>query len=170
MPDVQLGEREARLVYLATVYHLGRPGSEVDPVSRQPHGEGLGPVSEVLSSNLANSLERAPVNGAVTLALSEYQLGRLGEALLGLVNELKQVSLSGRSVVPGFIEALRRVFPEETEDADPSGAMDLTAEATMLHRRLAGAILEAQQVIEAARLEQATPARSAHPWWKVWGG
>ena len=169
MPDVQLGEREARLVYLATLYHLGRPGSEVDPVSRQPHGHGLGPVSEVLSSHLASSPESAPVSGAVTLALSEFQLGRLGEALLGLVNELKQVSLSGRSVVPGFIEALRRVFPEESQDGDPSGAMDLTAEATMLRRRLAGAIREAEQATAAAEEQQAA-ARPAHPWWKVWGG
>jgi hypothetical protein len=166
MLDLQLREREARLVYLATLYHLGRPGSEVDPVSRQPHGQGLGPVSEVLRTHL----ESAPAHAVVALALSEYQLGRLGEALLGLVNELKQVSLSGRSVVPGFIEALKWTFPEETEDGDTSGAMDLTAEATMLHRRLAGAIREAEQAIEAAREEQAAAARPAHPWWKVWGG
>ena len=166
MPDVQLHEREARLVYLATVYHLGRPGSEIDPVSRQPHDLGLGPVSEVLHHHIESAGGGAPA--AVTVALSEYQLGRLGEALLGLVNELKQVSLSGRSVVPGFIEALKRAFPDETEDGDASGPMDLTAEATMLRRRLGGAIREAERAYESAREEHPAAARPAHPWWKVW--
>ena len=170
MPDVQLGEREARLVYLATVYHLGRPGSEVDPVSRQPHRLGLGPVSEVLLSHLAGSPGSAPASATVTVALSEYQLGRLGEALLGLVNEFKQVSLSGRSVVPGFMEALQRVFPEESNPRDSSGAMDLTSEATLLHRRLSGAIRDAERAVESAREEQSAAKRPAHPWWKLWGG
>jgi hypothetical protein len=164
MPDVQLTQREARLVYLATLYHLGRPGSEVDPVTRQAHGYGLGPLREPLEAYLA-----APSTAAVTLALSEFQLGRLGEALLGLVNELKQVELSGRSVVGGLMAALVRAFPGEVSAEEPSGAIDLAGEATLLRRRLASAIREAEATIEAAREARESTIAPARPWWKVWG-
>lgn len=164
MPDVQLREREARLVYLATVYHLGRPGSELDPLTRQPHGLGLAPVHELLRTHL----EGAPAHAAVTLALSEYQLGRLGEALLGLVNELKQVGLSGRSVVPGLIEALARVVPGEVSEVDAGAAIDLAGEVTLLHRRLGSALREADTALEGARAEQSEAAALARPWWKIW--
>ena len=164
MPDVQLRQREARLVYLATIYHLGRPGSEVDPVTRQPHRLGLGPIREVLES----SFETQAAQATVTLALSEYQVSRLGEALLGLVNELKQVALSGRSVVAGLMEALGRLFPDEVPPDDPSGAMDLAGEATMLRRRLTTAIREAETAIEEARATAQAALRPSRPWWKWW--
>lgn len=165
MPDVQLTQREARLVYLATLYHLGRPGSEVDLVTRQPLAAGVTPVSEALAAYIEE-----PRAAAVTLALTDYQLGRLGEALLGLVNELKQVDLSGRSVVAGLFEALTRVFPDEVGETGSSGAIDLAGEVTMLRRRLAGAIREAGAATEAARAAEDAAAASARPWWKWWGG
>lgn len=164
MADVQLREREARLVYLATVYHLGRPGSEIDAVTRQPHGLGLGPVREALRARLGEPAAEA----AVTLALSEHQLSRLGEALLGLVNELKQVALSGRSVVPGFMEALARALPGEVPEDDAGDAIDLAGEVTLLHRRLGAALREAEAGVERARAEQSEAAVSARPWWKIW--
>ena len=70
----------------------------------------------------------------------------------------------------GLIEALKRVFPEESDERDPSGAMELTAEAAMLHRRLTGAIREAERSLEATREAEAVAARPAHAWWKVWRG
>ena len=46
-----------------------------------------GPVREAIEPQLQVAV--------VTLELSEYQLHRLGEALLGLVNELTQFELAG---------------------------------------------------------------------------
>jgi hypothetical protein len=165
MPDVQLTQREARLVFLATLYHLGRPGSEVDPVTRQPLALGVTPVSEALAAYL----EEPRAAAAVTLALSDHQLGRVGEALLGLVNELKQVDLSGRSVVAGLFEALTRVFPDEVRAAGSNSVIDLAGEATMLRRRLAGAIREAGSSTEPGRTAAEAAGETARPWWKVWG-
>ncbi|MSP22738.1 MAG: hypothetical protein EXR66_06945 [Dehalococcoidia bacterium] len=163
MLEVQLTQREARLVYLATLYHLGRPGTEIDPMTREPHDLGLRPVHDALLADLEGP------SATATLGLSEYQLGRLGEALLGLVNELKQIELSGRSVVRGLFEALARTFPEEISADDPGGAIDLAGEATMLRRRLASAIRAAEATLEAARAAQQTAVADTRPWWKVWG-
>ena len=38
---LQLTHDEPRLVYLALVYHLGRPGSELDPATKMPAAHGL---------------------------------------------------------------------------------------------------------------------------------
>jgi hypothetical protein len=164
MPELPLRQREVRLVYLATVYHLGRPGSEIDPVTRQPHGYGLRSVRD----GLRTYFEAAPVDSDVVLVLTEYQVSRLGVAILGVVNELKQVGISGRSVVRGLIEALTRVFPDEVTTEDPGGALDLAGEATMLHRRLAGAIRAADAAVEAARAAAEQAAQASRPWWKWW--
>lgn len=162
MPTAQLGSREARLAYLATVYHLGRPGSELDAASLERHDLGLGSVRAALEPLLELAV--------VELELTDYQLHRLGEALYGVVNELKQFELSGgRSTVPGFVDAVTQLFPEVTPE-DPGAALDLTREAVMLRRRLDVALREAAVAVEAARAAQALEAEAARrPWWKVWG-
>lgn len=177
MPQLTLPTTEARIVYLATVYHLGRPGSETDAATLQPHGLGLGAVRPALEAHI-ESIAREPHAGqaAVEADLSAYQFDRLGEALLGLINELKQYDLTrGRSAVPGFDEAVRRAFPEvhatTTGDGGSGGgeALDLVTHVMALHRRLAPAIGEAREDVRQARETQAEAERAAgRRWWQLW--
>lgn len=161
MPDLALRQSEARLLYLATIYHLGRPGSEVDALTRQPLDAGLAPVRSALESQLELA--------TAALALSDFQVGRLGEALLGLVNELKQIGLSGRSVAPGVLEALTRLYPDVTSE-DPGAALDIAGEATMLRRRLDSAVRDANAALEAERAaaEAAAEAALRRRGWRFW--
>ena len=158
MARIQLRADDARLVYLATVYHLGRPGSETDPDTLRHHDLGLGPLQRALEPQLDPALAVADIE------VSAYQLARLDSALLGIVNELKQFQMAdGRSAVPGFAEAVRRLYPETEEE--PGIALDLVGEAVMLQRRLQGAVRQAQ----ADAAEAAPPSeRRRRPWWKIW--
>ncbi len=160
MSELSLRTSDARLVYLACLYHVGRPGTEVDPVTRQPHVFGLTPVRA--------ALEGALDHGEVTLELSDYQLKLLGEALLGLVNELKQVGLSGRSAMSGLVEAVTRLYPDIT-DAEPAGALDLSGEAALLRRRLDRAVRDAHLELERQRTTaEAERAAERRGRWRFW--
>lgn len=159
MPLLQLRSDDARVVYLATVYHLGRPGSEIDPETMQRHDLGLRAVHEALREQL----ERA----VAEIDVSPYQMVRLGEALLGTANELKQYGIaSGRSVVPGFSETLHSLYPQTADD--PGSAMDLVQHPVMLRNRMAQAIEDAQAQVEAAREAQEQQRRERGKWWQPW--
>ena len=166
MPTLQLANEDARIVALAIVYHLGRPGSETDPATYQHHELGLGPVGRELASRLAAA--------QLSLDLTPYQLHRLDEALLGITNELKQYELSRpRSAVPGFEAAIASHFPElahgEQQDEELATALDLVTRVVMLRRRLGSAVAAANAAIEGERAAVAEAARSPRPWWRVWG-
>ena len=149
MTTIQLQPDDARLAALAVVYHLGRPGSELDAATLLPHEGGLGPLQPVIEGQLGLAV--------TTLDVTAYQLSRLGEALHGTVNELKQYELSeGRSVVPGFAEAFARLFPEHA--GEEGGALDLASQGVMLRRRLDDAVREAAAQVEAARAAEAERA------------
>lgn len=146
MATIQLQPDDARLAALAVVYHLGRPGSELDAATLQPHDAGLGPLQPVIDGQLGLAV--------TTLDVTPYQLSRLGEALHGTVNELKQYELSeGRSAVPGFAEAFTRLFPDHASEG--GGALDLASQGVMLRRRLDAAVREAAAQLEAARAAEA---------------
>jgi len=146
---------------LAVAYHLGRPGSELDAVTLEHHDLGLAAVQPAIEAQLDEP--------AVDLELTDYQLHRLGEALLGVINELKQFELSeGRSVVPGFSAAVARLFPEATAE-HAGGALELVAHVMGLRRRLETAIREARENVEAARATAAEEAaRTRRRWWQRW--
>ena len=148
MATFHLHLHDAHLVALAITYHLGRPGSETDAATLQRHSLGLGPVLEALDPQLdghAGELE------SVEVELSAYQVTRLGAALHGTVNELKQFGMAGgRSAVPGFAEAFARHFPDAADGAAVE-AMDLVPDAVGLRRRFDAAIREAEAEVEAAR-------------------
>ena len=160
MSRLNLQNRDARLVYLATVYHLGRPGSESDALTLEHHEFGLGPVRDALEPHLQQAV--------VEIELSDYQLSRLGQALHGIVNELKQLDLAQRrSAVPGFAEAMSRLFPDAQDEA--GATLDLVQHAIMLRRRLDAAVRAADAAVQAAREEQAQlRERERRPWWKLW--
>ena len=48
MATFQLANLDARLAYLALQYHLARPGSELDPETKQPTAHGLAGVARSL--------------------------------------------------------------------------------------------------------------------------
>lgn len=159
MTLLQLRREDARVVYLATIYHLGRPGSETNPETLQRHDQGLRPIHDEIVPRLDQAV--------VEIDASPYQVVRLGEALLGLGNELKQFALAnGRSMVPRFAETVRELYPETAED--PGAAMDLVQHPVMLRNRMAYALEQAQAEIEQA-IEQAEEERASRKrWWQVW--
>ncbi len=126
---------EARLLYLAVRYHLDRPGSELDPVTRQPAAHRLAD----LQASLRGAIDGPPVE--LTLANRQRQL--LGSAMLGAVNELKVYPMlqpapspSGerRSVAAGFEAALLQLFPQVADD--PAETETVARAMLALKRRL----------------------------------
>lgn len=126
--SLRLSPEDVRLVRLALVYHLARPGAELDASTGQLAEHGLAEVDAALTEQNAD---------AATLLLTGEQFRKLLEAMLGCVNELRVYHLSAgaASMVPGFNEAARRSFPEMA--ADPEAAVDVAESMLMLRRRLA---------------------------------
>src|SRR5438094_5532868 len=135
MIELQLRQEDAKLVYLAIAYHLGRPGSELDPVTKQPVEHGIAEVARELQPQLPLALTR--------ISLNDDQVTRLGSAMYGSITELKAYPMlemqagpgEGRkSSVPGFDRTLRHLFPEIEEDIEASA--ELAERMMMLKRRL----------------------------------
>ena len=151
MATFQLPNRDARLAYLALQYHLARPGSELDPETKQPLEHGLAEVARALEPQL----ERA----VASIELSDYQRRRLVSAIAGAVNELKTYPLlGGQTTVPRFHAALRRLFPEVAEEPDETS--DLAAHLVALRRRLERAA--------SASPPTAGEGAGRRPWWRFW--
>ena len=136
MPDIELHLRadEARLIFLAIAYHLGRPGSELDPMTKQPVAHGLAEVASEMQPQLRMA--------SATIHLNNDQLTRLLSGMLGSITELKAYPMlelrpddegGRRSSVPGFDRSLRHLFPAVEEDID--NAMDIAEHMLMLKRR-----------------------------------
>ena len=159
MTTLQFRSEDARIVYLATIFHLGRPGSETDPNTLQRHDLGLQAIHDYLVPRLNQAV--------VEVEASPYQVVRLGEALLGCANELKQFSIAqGRSMVPRFADTVRELYPETAEE--PGAAMDLVQHPVMLRNRMRQAVEDAQAQIQAAIEEQRAQERAQKRWWEVW--
>jgi hypothetical protein len=133
MTAFQLQNIDARLLYLALHYHLARPGSELDPQTKQPVEHGLREVADALEPQLEQAV--------ATVDLADHQRRRVVSAIAGAVNELKTYPLfdelpdgGRRSSVAGFDPLLRRLFPEVAEDAGE--APQLAAHLIALRRRL----------------------------------
>ena len=81
MIELHLKQEDTKLVYLAVAYHLGRPGSELDPVTKQLVEHGLAEVARDLQPQLG--LATASIN------LNADQITRLGSGMYGSITELK---------------------------------------------------------------------------------
>jgi len=161
MTTLQFRNEDARIVYLATLFHLGRPGSELDPETLQRHDLGLQAIHDEIVARLDQAV--------VEVEASPYQVVRLGEALLGCANELKQFSISqGRSMVPRFADAVHMMYPETIEE--PGAAMDLVQHPVMLRNRMAQAVEAAQAQIAQAVEDHRQEKRVQKRWWQVWKG
>jgi hypothetical protein len=117
---LQLRQEDARLVFLAIAYHLGRPGSELDPLTKQTVQHGLAEIAASLQPQLRLAVS--------TISLRANQAQRLLSAMLGSITELKAYAMLGagsleagtghRSTVPGFDRSLRHLFPEVEQDSE----------------------------------------------------
>ncbi len=160
MPLMQFQNADARIAYLATVYHLGRPGAEIAAEAAGRADFGLRAVHD----DLLPLLDQA----VVEVELSPFQVVRLGTALLGVSNELKQYGIAdGRSTVPRFEESMAFLFPEVV--ADPGSAMDLAGQPVALRRRIDLAVTQAEAEIAATQAEADEQQRAERGrWWQVW--
>lgn len=124
---LRLSAADLPLVRLALLYHLARPGAELDPATARPAEHGLAEIKAAISDR---------GDAPVTLALDEAQHRRLLAAMLGCMNELRFYHLNGgaASTVPAFNETARRLFPSMA--ADPDAALDVAESMLMLRRRL----------------------------------
>ena len=155
MPDIDLSLRQedARLVFLAVAYHLGRPGSELDPITKQPVEHGLAETARDLQPQLRNAV--------ATLHLIDSQMKRLQSGMLGSITELKAYGVLGaqKSTVPGFDGALRHLFPEMEEDAE--NALSIAEQMLLLKRRLD------ERLAQVPPDEPPdAPESSKHRWWR----
>jgi hypothetical protein len=132
---LQLRSEDAKLVFLAIAYHLGRPGSELDPLTKQPVENGLAAVARDLQPQLRMAV--------ANLTLRHNQAQRLLSAMLGSITELKAYAMLGagtrdapehRSTVPGFDSSLRHLFPEVEESNDEP--LEIAERVLLLRRRI----------------------------------
>ena len=163
MPLLQLRHAEIRIAYLASTYYVALPRAAVDI-------DSMAAVREEFAGSLGDP------HAAIDLELSARQLHQFGEALLGLINELKQYEMAhGRSAAPGFSQAMLQAFPEVVPavmggTGEPGAALDLVADVVAMRRRLDGAIRDAEATLEGERAEaESTALAERKPWWKVWG-
>jgi hypothetical protein len=143
---LKLTHDEPRLVYLALVYHLGRPGSELDTATRQPVERGLRDVKLALGNELAAA--------AAVIELDEWQYGRLLSALKGCLTELRVYHMrgGGPSTITRWTETVESLYPAVRRD--PEAALDVAEAMMMLQRRMERAVrraVEEERASEKAR-------------------
>jgi hypothetical protein len=129
---LKLTHDEPKLVFLALVYHLGRPGSELDATTKLPVEHGLREVKVALGNHIFDE--------SATIQLEQSQLQRLLSAIYGSVNELRVHHMRGgaESTVSRFTSTVRDLFP--IVDEDPESALDIAESMMMLHRRIERAV------------------------------
>jgi hypothetical protein len=157
--EVSLRQEDAKLAFLAIAYHLGRPGSELDPISKQPVEHGLAEVARALQPQLRQAV--------ATIALNADQVTRLSSGMAGSITELKAYPMlelrteGGRkSSVPGFDSTLRHLFPEVEEDVE--SALEIAERMLVLRRRLS-AELGTRRLGEAAPAQEPPKRRGLWP-------
>ncbi len=155
---LQLRSEDAKLVFLAVAYHLGRPGSELDPMTKQAVEHGLAEVASSLQPQLRMAVS--------TLTLRHSQAQRLLSAMLGSITELKAYAMLGagtreapghRSTVPGFDGSLRHLFPEVEEVADEP--LQIAERVLRLRRHLEDEVAGLEEEVSAA------PNKERKGWW-----
>jgi len=129
---LKLTHDEPRLVYLALVYHLGRPGSELDPVTRMPAERGLREVKVALGRDLGSE--------SAVIEVDQPQAEKLLSAIYGCVTELRGHHLrdGAPSTVARFTETALELFPQIK--SEPEEALVIAQAMVMLHRRMERAL------------------------------
>jgi hypothetical protein len=132
MLAARLTHDEPKLVYLALVYHLGRPGSELDPATNAPMEHGLSEVEASLRNELS-------ANSAV-VELDDWQYDRLLSAIKGCVTEFRVYHMreGAESTVTKWTETAESLFSNLKSDRE--AGLELAQAMMMLHRRLERAL------------------------------
>lgn len=153
---LKLTHDEPRLVYLALVYHLGRPGSELDPATHLPTEHGLRDVKVALGRELASD--------AAIIELDATQLNKLLSAMYGCVTELRGHHMrdGAPSTVARFTETALSLFPGM--NADPDQALVVSEAMVMLHRRMERALRSASASPSSPTADGANAARARRGW------
>jgi hypothetical protein len=135
--SLKLTHDEPRLVFLALVYHLGRPGSELDATTMQPVEHGLREVKVLLGNHLFDD--------SAVIEVDDDQFRRLLSAIYGSVNELRLYHMRNGAVstVERFTETAQDLFPAIA--AEPEAALDVAESMMMLHRRMERAVKRAAE-------------------------
>lgn len=130
--SLKLTHDEPRLVFLALVYHLSRPGSELDASTKLPVEHGLREVKVALGNHLFDA--------SVVIELDDYQFRRLLSAIYGSVNELRVYHMrdGAGGTIERFAETARELFPAVADD--PEAALEVAESMMMLHRRMERAV------------------------------
>lgn len=160
--QLQLKQTEARLVFLAVAYHLGRPGSELDPITKLPVERGLADVAAELQPQLGREAAVITVDGGQAKRLLSGMLGTISELKAYTMLELRGGPDGGRrSSVPGFDRSLLHLFPHVEEDREE--ALDVAEQMLVLKRRLDDETAEIVAEAEAGLDAPAKPERKG--WW-----
>ncbi len=152
--SLKLTHDEPRLVYLALVYHLGRPGSELDATTWQPAEHGLREVKVALGRDIERD--------ETVVELDETQYRKLLSAIYGCVNELRVYHMrnGAESTVSRFTATAESLFPEIKVESDE--ALAVSEAMMMLHRRIERAV--ANTVPSANEPDSASVTRSR---WRI---
>jgi hypothetical protein len=128
---LKLTHDEPRLIYLALVYHLGRPGSELDPGTYAPREHGMRELAVALGNQLG---------GDALIELDDDRYRRLLSAMNGCMTELRLHHMrdGAPSTVERFTETARALFPAVAED--PGAALEVAEAMMMCRRRLERAV------------------------------
>jgi len=153
---LKLTHDEPKLVFLALVYHLGRPGSELDRETALPVEHGLREVKVDLGNHLLDE--------SAVIELDDYQYRRLLSAIYGAVNELRVYHMRGGapSTVKRFNETAEDLFPQIAHD--PEEALTVAESLMMLHRRMERAVARAGTGAPLAAVSEATRGRRWLRW------
>lgn len=162
MIELSFRREEAKLIYLAIAYHLGRPGSELDPTTKLPVEHGLAEVGQALQPQLQ-------ADNASFQLTDENQVTRLQSAMHGTISELKAYPMlelrlmddgtGRRSTVPGFDSTLRHLFPDVEEE--PEVALDLAGHMLVLRRSLDQRLAELPSLAP----PPVEPEKPKRAWW-----
>jgi hypothetical protein len=162
--DIQLQQSDARLVFLAVAYHLGRPGSELDPYTKQPVEHGLAEVAAALQPQLGGNTASISLNGDQARRLLSGMLGTISELKSYPMLELREGPDGRRSTVPGFDRSLKHLFPEVEEDTYAS--VDVAESMLNLRRRLESDLQPLLSESEQALQAPSKPKRRLWPFGK----
>jgi hypothetical protein len=129
---LKLTHDEPKLVYLALVYHLGRPGSELDRDTKLPVARGLREIKVALGGELESA------EAIVELDAARFE--QLLSAIYGSINELRvyHMRTRGSSGIARFTETAESLFPQIKDE--PENALTLAEAMMMLHRRMERAV------------------------------
>lgn len=132
---LKLTHDEPRLVYLALVYHLGRPGSELNAETMLPLEHGLREVKVALGRDIQSP--------EAIIELDDWRFQRLASAIKGCVNELRVYHMREGAIsgVARWTETAETLFPVLKED--PEAALDIAEAMMMLQRRIERAVAKA---------------------------